>query len=130
LDTGAAAGDGDGTPGDLAQIEAVNAAVIRLKDAVWAIGNDRVATARAVADLAGSEPGWGATEAYTSIQQALSALDRLEVRGRDSAGLHVLVRSHGLDLDNAVVARALAERAGDPLFRSGTVRPVDGCLSF
>ena len=46
-------------------------------------------------------PAAAAIEAYTSIQQALSALDRLEVRGRDSAGLHVLVRGHGLDLDRA-----------------------------
>ena len=59
----------------------MNAAVIRLKDAVWAIAERPVRTAQAVADLAGSEPGWGAIEAYTSIQQALSAIDRLEVRG-------------------------------------------------
>ena len=37
-------------------------------------------------------PAPAAVEAYTSIQVALSALDRLEVRGRDSAGLHLLVR--------------------------------------
>ncbi len=121
---------GSGRVGDLAHIEAVNAAVIRLKDAVWAIDNDRVRTARAVADLAGSEPGWAATEAYSSIQQALSAVDRLEVRGRDSAGLHVLVRDHGLDLGSPAVAGLVAGRASDPLFRSGTVRVVDGCLSF
>jgi glucosamine--fructose-6-phosphate aminotransferase (isomerizing) len=133
LDAGAdgAAPAGSAAPaGDLARIEAVNAAVIRLKDAVWAIDNDRVRTARAVADLAGSEPGWAASEAYTSIQQALSAIDRLEVRGRDSAGLHVLVRDHGLDLDSLAVAGMIAGRATDPLFRSGTVRVVDGCLSF
>jgi glutamine---fructose-6-phosphate transaminase (isomerizing) len=125
LDAGA-----DGDDGHLARIEAVNATVTRLKDAVWAIDEDRVRTARAVADLAGSEPGWAATEAYTSIQQALSAIDRLEVRGRDSAGLHVLVRDHGLDLGSAAVAGLVAGRAADPLFRSGTVRVVDGCLSF
>jgi glucosamine--fructose-6-phosphate aminotransferase (isomerizing) len=118
-------GDGERDP-----LEAVNAAVVRLKDAVWSIERDRVRTARAVADLAGSEPGWAATEAYTAIQQALSAIDRLEVRGRDSAGLHVLVRGHGLDLDGAAVTRMLAQRAGDPLFLSGAVRAVDGCLSF
>ncbi len=126
-------GDRDGnSTGDVRaeQIEAVNSAVIRLKDAVWAIDKDRVRTARAVADLAGSEPGWAATEGYTSIQQALSAIDRLEVRGRDSAGLHVLVRDHGLDLDSPAVAGLIAGRATDPLFRSGTVRVVDGCLAF
>jgi glucosamine--fructose-6-phosphate aminotransferase (isomerizing) len=115
---------------DLASLERTNAAVIRLKDAVWAIAEDRARTARAVADLAGSEPGWSAVEGYTSIQQALAALDRLEVRGRDSAGLHVLVRDHGLDLDSPGVVRLLAERTADPLFRTGTVRTPDGHLAF
>src|ERR687892_14895 len=106
---------GAGASGDRDPLEAVNAAVVRLKDAVWSIERDRVRTTRAVAELAGSEPGWAATEAYTSIQQALSAIDRLEVRGRDSAGLHVLVRGHGLDLDSAAVTRMLADRrAGRP----------------
>ncbi len=127
LDAGPGGRDGDG---DRDPLEAVNAAVVRLKDAVWSIDRDRVRTARGVADLAGSEPGWAATEAYSAIQQALSAIDRLEVRGRDSAGLHVLVRGHGLDVTSAAVTRMLAERASDPLFRSGAVRAVDGCLSF
>ena len=122
--------DGTDTTDGLAALEAVNAAVIRLKDAVWSVANDRVRTARAVADLAGSEPGWAATEAYTSIQQALSALDRLEVRGRDSAGIHVLVRDHGLDMSSPAVTGLLRGRVGDPLFRSGAVRVVDGCLAF
>src|SRR5918996_312546 len=122
---------GAGASGDRDPLEAVNAAVVRLKDAVWSIERDRVRTTRAVAELAGSEPGWAATEAYTSIQQALSAIDRLEVRGRDSAGLHVLVRGHGLDLASPAVTHLLAaRRADDPLFRSGAVRVVDGCLSF
>src|ERR687892_1272387 len=122
---------GDGSAPTNGDLETTNAAVVRLKDAVWSVGRDRVRTARAVADLAGSEPGWAATEGYTSIQQALSAIDRLEVRGRDSAGLHVLVRGHGLDLASPAVTHLLAaRRADDPLFRSGAVRVVDGCLSF
>jgi glucosamine--fructose-6-phosphate aminotransferase (isomerizing) len=115
---------------DAGEVEAVNAAVTRLKDAVWAVAKDRVRTARAVADLAGNEPSWEAIEAYTSVQQALSAIDRLEVRGRDSAGIHVLVRDHGLDLDSPAIAGLLANRAADPLFRSGAVRVADRSLSF
>ncbi|HEX6235911.1 MAG TPA: SIS domain-containing protein [Acidimicrobiales bacterium] len=115
---------------DSDELERTNAALVRLKDAVWAVGRDRTRTARAVADLAGSEPGWSAVEGYTSIQQALAALDRLEVRGRDSAGLSILVRGHGLDVDGPAVAGLLADRVDDPLFRSGAVRVVDGCLSF
>ncbi len=110
------------------RLEATNAAVARLQDAVWSVAEDRTRTARAVADLAGSEPRWSATEGYTSIQQALSAIDRLEVRGRDSAGLHVLVHGHGLDVASPAIAGLIGQRADDPLFRSGTVRVVDGSL--
>jgi glucosamine--fructose-6-phosphate aminotransferase (isomerizing) len=123
------AGVADGVD-DAASLERTNAAAVRLKDAVWAVAEDRARTARAVADLAGSEPGWAAVEAYTSIQQALAAIDRLEVRGRDSAGIHVLVRGHGLDLDSPGVARLLDARTADPLFRTGTVRTPDGHLAF
>ncbi|MHB8467909.1 MAG: SIS domain-containing protein, partial [Acidimicrobiales bacterium] len=63
-------------------LEAVNAAVVACKDAVWAVGHDRLGAARAVAELARSSD----VAAYLSIQIALSSLDRLEVRGRDSAG--------------------------------------------
>src|SRR5262245_4912531 len=122
--------EGTGTTDDVSGDEAVNAAVTRLKDAVWSVERDRTRTARAVADLAGPDPSWGATEGYTSIEQALSAIGRLEVRGRDSAGLHVLVRDHGLDVGGAAIASLLGDRAADPLFRSGAVRVVDGCLCF
>jgi glucosamine--fructose-6-phosphate aminotransferase (isomerizing) len=110
--------------------EAVNAAVVRLKDAVWALARDRLRTARAVAGLAGQGAGAAALEACTSIQLALSALDRLEVRGRDSAGLHVLVRDHGLDLSDPAVRRLLEERSRDPLFGSRSVRTPHGHLSL
>src|SRR5205814_8288837 len=70
-----------------------------------------------------------AVEAFTSVQVALSALDRLEVRGRDSAGLHLFVRHHGLDLDDPAIARLLDERR-DPLFSSRAVRHAGDCLSF
>ncbi|MCY3576960.1 MAG: SIS domain-containing protein [bacterium] len=110
--------------------EAVNAGLIQMKDAVWAIGNDRLKTADAVAEIAGPTASAGALAAFSSVQIALSALDRLEVRGRDSAGLHLLVSDHTLDPADPAIATALAERAADPLFRSGSVRWAEGCLSF
>ena len=101
-----------------------------MKDAVWAIGSDRLNTAVAVADLAGPTASAAALSAFSSVQIALSALDRLEVRGRDSAGLHVMVSGHDLNPADPAVAAAVAERAADPLFRSGSVRWADNCLSF
>src|SRR5215510_7575225 len=74
--------------GDPGSQEAVNAALVSARDAAWAVGHDRLLAARGVHELAGNE--WqhdGALDAYLSVYVALAALDRLEVRGRDSAGL-------------------------------------------
>jgi len=121
----------DAEPADLAGLEAVNAAVIRLKDALWAVRRDRLRTASAVADLAGPEPTRSAIEAFCSVQAALSALDRLEVRGRDSAGLSLLVRDHGLDPDDPGVAALVSGRSDDTLFTAGAVRfTPEGHLSL
>jgi glucosamine--fructose-6-phosphate aminotransferase (isomerizing) len=113
-----------------AALEAVNAALVRARDAVWAVGRDRLRTAREVAALAGADPSIAALEAFHSVQVALSAIDRLEVRGRDSAGLHLLVRHHGLELDEPAIARLVEARAADPLFGSGSVRAVGDQLAF
>ena len=108
------------------ETEARNAAAVRCKDAAWAIDRDRLRTAEGVATLLGRQTGWAAVEAGTQMEQALRAIDRLEVRGRDSAGLLVLVRDHGLDPTDPAVAGLLSARADDPFLRSGTVRVVDG----
>ena len=116
---------------DADDIEARNAALVVCKDAVWALQCDRLATARAIEDLsARGALSRGALAGYYSIQVALSAIDRLEVRGRDSAGLHVLVAGHDLDPADADVARLLEQRASDPLFTSGSVRVAGGNLAF
>ena len=114
-----------------AELEEVNADLLRLKDASWAILHDRLRTARSVEDLAGAAADVpAAIEGYTSIQLALSAIDRLEVRGRDSAGLHVLVEGHGLDLSSAEVQDLLGDRLRDRLFTSMAVRTPAGHLAF
>lgn len=121
--------DAQGAPGGHT-LEDANATLLRLKDALWAVVRDRLPTATKVRELVGDRPSWSAIEIGTSIQQALSALDRLEVRGRDSAGLTVLVRDHGLDLADPAVARLVEARSGDHLFRSNAVRTPEGHLSF
>ena len=112
-------------------LEDVNAALLRAKDVRWAIAEDRIRTAEAVGDLMNGVTSDAAIEAFTSVQIALSALDRLEVRGRDSAGVHLLVRNHGLDVDRTGIRAMIDRRTEDPLFRSGAVQVTDGgALSF
>ncbi len=118
------------------ELERLNAAVVALKDAVWAVQRDRLRAADGVTGLldgvgpVGEAFSPAAVAVALSIHQALSALDRLEVRGRDSAGLHLLVRNHGLDLSSPALSAVVADRATDPLFGSMAVRTPAGHLSF
>ncbi|MCZ7535897.1 MAG: SIS domain-containing protein [Acidimicrobiia bacterium] len=114
--------DSQDVAGRIGDVEEVNAALVRVKDAVWSLSGDRLRGAEAVRDLAGRDAGLAAIECYASIQIALAALDRLEVRGRDSAGLHVLVVGHGLDLDDPAVTHLIGTRGDDPLFAARSVR--------
>ena len=112
------------------ELEARNQALIAVRDGVWAITRDRLRAAEVVSDLSGGAMHTGSVEAFLSIHQALSAIDRLEVRGRDSAGLHVLVHDHALNLDDPVIAAEIDRRSGDLNFGTGSVRVVDGVLSI
>ena len=111
-------------------VERLNAATIALKDAWWSISRDRLRFAAEVGQLAGPSTSSAARDAYAAIQVGLSALDRLELRGRDSVGLHVLVTGHALDFDDPATAAAIARRAGDSLFTSTAVRTPAGHLSI
>ena len=112
------------------ELEVASAELIAFRDLTWAIRNDRFRTARAVEDFAGRDAGKAAVAGFLAIQQALSAIDRMEVRGRDSAGLHVFVWGHGLSLDDPAVRSMLAPRTHDPLFQNGSARVADGSISF
>ena len=116
--------------GGAADIETTNSALVRAKDVLWALRHDRLRTAAAVSDLAGRDAGPAALAGFFSVQLALSAIDRLEVRGRDSAGVHLFLWDHGLHFDDAELASRLDHRAQDPLYPSGAVRLVHGTLSF
>jgi glutamine---fructose-6-phosphate transaminase (isomerizing) len=112
------------------RLEGVNAAVVRVRDVLWSIGRDRLRAATEVAELAGGLRSAGAIRGYWALQQSLSALDRLEVRGRDSAGVQVVVTGHGLDLGSAAVAGLVGRRTDDRLFTTGAVRIVGDRLLF
>ena len=111
------------------ETEATNSSLISVKDAVWAIERDRIRAAEQVVSLAGPSPSPSAIGGFFSLHQALSALDRLEVRGRDSAGIELLVAGHGLDLDDPSMTALLHERE-DPMFTSGAVRRAGASLAF
>ena len=110
------------------ELERANADLIALKDAIWSIRSDRLRTARQVEALAGPGASHSALAGYLAAQQAFSAIDRLEVRGRDSAGVHLYVWGH--DIEPGALASLLADRITDPLFESGSVVASGEVLSF
>lgn len=112
---GARLDDGAGRLGDVG-LEAVNRAGAALADAEWAIRRDRLRTAAEVGALAPAGASDAGLDVLIAVQQAFSSLDRLEIRGRDSAGLFLLLSGHGLDLDDPAIRAELDSRAGDPLF--------------
>lgn len=112
------------------RIEHINACLSELKDHAFALRRDRLRMAREIAGLWGGTPPPAAVQGLWSIQVALSALDRLEVRGRDSAGLQVFVRGALLDANPEGAAGAHAGRLSDPLFGAGAVRSTPDGLAF
>ncbi len=114
---------------DTADLERRNHELNRIRDALWAITRDRLRAADSVAQLSNGVTTASALEAFLSVHQALASLDRLEVRGRDSAGIHLLVRDHALDLDDPALQAEIARRSSDENFGSGSVRVVDGLVS-
>jgi glucosamine--fructose-6-phosphate aminotransferase (isomerizing) len=64
-----------------------------LKDVVWAIQTEILDNIRKVRDLSGMEAWdapWDVIKMYRNINTVLNSIDRLEVRGRDSAGISLL----------------------------------------
>ena len=105
--------------------EELNSALVEVRDAVWAIERDRLRNAEAIIDLAQGAPHQRALPGLMSIQTALSAINRLEVRGRDSAGLQIFVANHGLP--NKALQGA---RFNDPVLRSGAARNLGDHIAF
>lgn len=115
------------------ELEDVSSALVGLNDALWALGHDRLAAADGVAELSRSlcpQPGPAALGVLWAVHVALRSLDRLEVRGRDSAGVHLMLAGHGLGLSSREHARAMASRGDGLLFTSLSARAEGGCLSL
>jgi glucosamine--fructose-6-phosphate aminotransferase (isomerizing) len=115
---------------DTATLDAEAERLSRVRDASWAIRRDRLRTADAVHALAGRNATVSSLAGYLSVQQALSAIDRMEVRGRDSAGISVLVSSPLFIAPDAELVASIAARDTDPLFTNGSVRHSGSTIVF
>ena len=115
---------------DTATLDAEVARLSRVKDASWAIRRDRLRAADAVHVFAGAGAGASSLVGYFAIHQALSAIDRMEVRGRDSAGVSVLITSPSFASLSTELTGLMAGRSSDPLFTNTSVRHSGSTLVF
>ncbi len=107
--------------------EEANELIMGLRDSIWAISNDRLATFESVMNLASQShpPSRAGYAILLSIQQALNAIDRMEVRGRDSAGIQITLWNYEIDEEQDIDHRQ------DPLYRSGaTHRTSERSVQF
>jgi glucosamine--fructose-6-phosphate aminotransferase (isomerizing) len=120
----------DALHADTSTFDAESARLSRVRDASWAIRRDRLRAADAVVALAGEGAVASSLIGFLSIQQALSAIDRMEVRGRDSAGISVIVTSPTFSSLSDEVGAAIVDRQNDPLFTNGSVRHSGNTIVF
>ena len=111
-----------------ADLEAVNGGLVLLRDLVWGLQHDILDNVGKIVHLAGGGGiGDVAPEAlpkYRKINTLLNSLDRLEVRGRDSAGISVSF----VPADAGAFANLLARLRGGELEGELQRRMVPGDL--
>lgn len=115
------------------ELEYINESMIRLKDAAWALARDLLDNAGGILFLAGVDtPSAISREGfnkYRTINLLINALDRLEVRGRDSAGVQVTVAVNGINgLDEVVDELSRSSLAGEWCERTAPGDLLDGSI--
>ena len=82
-----------------ADMEIINSRLILMKDVIWSLEKDLLGNIEKITSLAGVD---GVSQIipesyrkYKSINFLMNCLDRLEVRGRDSAGIQISFSLHG-----------------------------------
>ena len=81
-----------------AELEAVNAALLRAKDSTWAVRRDRLRTARAVGDLAGPDASDAAIEVFQGFVAAIPEYEtgnrvRYVISPSDALGMAIDLRT-------------------------------------
>ena len=113
---------------DADRTESVQTLLRHVGDQAYALAADRLAELRRVRQLVGdATPTPTALAGYLALDRVLAAVDRLEVRGRDSAGVSIWIE---LDPAEAAVAGALTADRDETHLQSGAVRHWAGGLAF
>jgi glutamine---fructose-6-phosphate transaminase (isomerizing) len=127
-----------------ADADRIGGRIERLRDIAWSLKSELLDNVLKVRELlAGSAGGAGpqAVRVFRDLNAVLNSIDRMEVRGRDSAGVSVLVMLSGSDFgrlntelaEHGLASEFAARSAAEPLLNRGiSVRRDAGrvCLAF
>ncbi|MDT8272868.1 MAG: SIS domain-containing protein [Desulfomonilia bacterium] len=93
------------------EIETVTSRIIQLKDISWGLKEDLLQNQGKISELALKHKTLdpASFSFFQRLNFCLNALDRLEVRGRDSSGVQVVIRLNGTEVYPALIA-SLKER--------------------
>ncbi|HSO60751.1 MAG TPA: SIS domain-containing protein [Desulfobacterales bacterium] len=84
-----------------AEADLVSQRIEHLKDAVWCLRSEVLGNITKVRDLlAGSDNAAAAVKVFRDINAVLNSIDRMEVRGRDSAGISLLFALGAADYEH------------------------------
>lgn len=96
---------------DAGVVAAITLRIEDLKDAVWCLTTeitDNIKSIEALAGGANSALEFHVLNVYKEINAVLKSIDRLEVRGRDSAGISIMFHLAGADYDRFEAALGVA----------------------
>jgi glucosamine--fructose-6-phosphate aminotransferase (isomerizing) len=125
LDTALDRADGDGNPD---WVEEVQGLARQVRDLLFSVEHDRLRAVQRILALArGTLPDVRAARAWQAVDIVLEAIDRLEVRGRDSAGIQIWIT-----LDEAATDRVPASlhARADPEYGHRSVAFFRGGLAL
>src|SRR5262249_33974634 len=105
------------TPGSLGwdadSVETVQGVLGQLTDRLYGVLHDRIEVAESARALHPGQATPRCALSYLAVETVLQTVNRLEVRGRDSAGVSIWVQLD--DADRAALTGSLAGRAEPPL---------------
>src|SRR4030066_1221429 len=116
-----------------ADLEIINSRIILLKDIQWSLEKDILSNFGKIIELSGADETGAVNPAsfkkYRKINFLLNSLDRLEVRGRDSAGLQIVFAMEKEEtLENIIAALKEEKLYKDYLKRSREGDLVNGSI--
>ncbi len=118
-------------------LESASGRLIRLKDLEWGLREDLLKNQDKILSLAGGLGPLSQFRRYHRLNSVLNALDRLEIRGRDSSGVLISFRLSGEVLDRSLsrlrgdaVVDEFEQRCSPGDLASGSIDLFKDCVAF